>query len=399
MPDFIVILGREPELSVAEVVALARREHLNLAWQTITPHYALFEADCSADQLQVLAGVVKCAQVLQTIPNDPDKLAELARETLTAAGYEQWHFGFSWYGVPPRWLKTVGMAIKREGKEAGKRARLVVAKESTLSSVVVAKNKLLPPEGCEFIVLPQGKAELLVARTLWVQAFEEWSERDYGRPERDAKVGMLPPKLARLMVNLAQTPRGQALLDPFCGSGTVLQEAALLGYGDLWGADASAAGIERSKTNLAWLKDKNPSLTADFNLQVADIKDLAAKLEEQRFGAIVTEPYLGPPLGGHEGEERLRVIQQQLVELYTIATSTLARLLEPTGRLVMVWPAFQGQSKLIELPLTIARTAGLVAERLLPTGVPAVWVRERGSLLYGRPGQRVVREIFVFRRA
>ena len=35
-----------------------------------------------------------------------------------------------------------------------------------------------------------------------MQDFEQWGARDYGRPSRDAVRGMLPPKLARMMVNL-----------------------------------------------------------------------------------------------------------------------------------------------------------------------------------------------------
>jgi len=38
----------------------------------------------------------------------------------------------------------------------------------------------------------------------------------------------MPPKLARCMVNLAQPRRGDLVLDPFCGTGSILIEAALI---------------------------------------------------------------------------------------------------------------------------------------------------------------------------
>ena len=52
------------------------------------------------------------------------------------------------------------------------------------------------------------------------------------KPYRDMRRGMLPPKLARSLVNLAigaKSPSDMTILDPFCGTGTVLMEAMLLG--------------------------------------------------------------------------------------------------------------------------------------------------------------------------
>ena len=81
-----------------------------------------------------------------------------------------------------------------------------------------------------------------------MQDIESYTKRDRERPKRDAKVGMLPPKLAQIIINLAagQLPEeklqnicdiplgepiprrllGQTVLDPFCGTGVILQEAS-----------------------------------------------------------------------------------------------------------------------------------------------------------------------------
>ena len=40
---------------------------------------------------------------------------------------------------------------------------------------------------------------------------------------------MLPPKLAQIIVSLSGTQPGQTVLDPFCGTGVVLQEALIMG--------------------------------------------------------------------------------------------------------------------------------------------------------------------------
>jgi len=86
---------------------------------------------------------------------------------------------------------------------------------------------------------------------------------------------MLPPKLAQIIVNLATGPLpddkmssicdipadqiipqphlGQTLLDPFCGTGVLLQEAALMGY-NVYGSDLEARMVDYTAQNLAWLE-------------------------------------------------------------------------------------------------------------------------------------------------
>jgi tRNA G10 N-methylase Trm11 len=41
-----------------------------------------------------------------------------------------------------------------------------------------------------------------VAETIWVQDIESYTERDIDR-DRSMTVGMMPPKLAQIMINLA----------------------------------------------------------------------------------------------------------------------------------------------------------------------------------------------------
>ncbi|MFQ6135059.1 MAG: hypothetical protein ACE5KU_04520 [Nitrososphaerales archaeon] len=48
----------------------------------------------------------------------------------------------------------------------------------------------------------------------------------------------LYPKFARLLVNLAQIKEGELLLDPFCGTGSILIEAGVIGIRS-WGIDIS----------------------------------------------------------------------------------------------------------------------------------------------------------------
>ncbi len=61
----------------------------------------------------------------------------------------------------------------------------------------------------------------------------------------------LPAKLARCLVNLASPKEGDLLLDPFCGAGSVLIEAGLIGCRVL-GLDADRNMVEGSERNLSY---------------------------------------------------------------------------------------------------------------------------------------------------
>jgi tRNA G10 N-methylase Trm11 len=54
-----------------------------------------------------------------------------------------------------------------------------------------------------------------VGITVLFQDVDEYSARDYGKNVRDMDVGMLPPKLAQMMLSISGEARG--IYDPFVG--------------------------------------------------------------------------------------------------------------------------------------------------------------------------------------
>jgi len=62
-----------------------------------------------------------------------------------------------------------------------------------------------------------GDTGYTIAHTIGVQDIDAYTHRDIGR-ERSMTVGMMPPKLAQIMLNLAtKGERGFQIWDPFCG--------------------------------------------------------------------------------------------------------------------------------------------------------------------------------------
>ncbi len=78
--------------------------------------------------------------------------------------------------------------------------------------------------------------------TIHIQDIDAYAERDLEK-SRDMAVGMLPPKLAQTMINLAIGPtlvnEKIHLYDPFCGLGTVQIESLYMGISQIYASDVS----------------------------------------------------------------------------------------------------------------------------------------------------------------
>jgi tRNA G10 N-methylase Trm11 len=120
---------------------------------------------------------------------------------------------------------------------------------------------------------------------------------------------MLPPKLARIMINLALGEVGQLasydnciVVDPFCGSGNVAMESLMLKI-PFFASDKSFKAVNDTSTNILWLQSKNedspkiPYLIAEADATTRNflptIDGQVIKNVEEAI--IVTEPYLGEP--------------------------------------------------------------------------------------------------------
>lgn len=400
--QYAFVLGREAALSTAELIAVLNAAGAGFDAKTsvFSPAVMIATVEKELDEtfFRRLGGSIKMARVVREtkdVDRDLLKLLEAASETKSL------DFGLSLYdmGAEPararmfgKWLKPLSLELKKSLKASGRSVRAVMADGLALTSVQVDKNKLVG-KGVEFLILAGAKTTWL-ARTVAVQAFEEFSERDFGRPKADAESGMLPPKLARMMVNLASGPVDETLLDPFCGSGTVLNEAAHLGYRKIVGSDISPKAVSDAKENFAWLARKL-GLKISFDAFVADVKDLPSKLAPGSVSTIVCEPFLGPPLKGGESDQKIHHVYLELMGLYRRAFDAFSKILKPGGKVVFVFPVFG--SKHVNI-LRELEDYGFRAEGLLPgLAVTALNVRSSTGLLYRRTDQKVGRDVFRFR--
>lgn len=395
MQNSFVIFGRVPQLSFAELFQYAQ----STRFVAVGEQGAILENSAlGADAPRLLGGSVKGGIVLDTISSiRPEAIAKLLL-TYTAEG-EKFHFGLSAYSfgkkAPSSYdIKKLGLSIKKIIKAEGVSVRLVESRNATLSSVDVVKNKLIE-KGAELCLLYAPDA-IHIGITRSVQPFEAYSERDYDRPGRDAKRGMLPPKLARTMLQLALVTDGATVLDPFCGVGTVLQEGLLLGC-KMIGTDIDEQAMLDSKKNLEWMRSET-GMSGEYEIETYDVRALDKKLKPNSVDAVVTELDLGPPLSGTETREQIIETERKLSALYIDALDMVHTLLKSGGRVVFAWPYFIEHDLWISAYNKITKTGWDTIEPYAAEYQSVLPLTERNTIVYGREGQHIFREIVILKK-
>lgn len=385
------ILGRETQISAAEIVAVLNTKKYEIINSILKTESTISNPK---DLIKKLGGTIKIAKEMANQTKEQDIENLIIEELKTVSG--KINFGISLYTnerndfADMKLAQEFGKKIKKSLKAEGLSVRYVENREPILSSVTVEKNNLTG-RGREFIIQNNGLFFSL-AKTEAVQPFEEFSARDFGRPGRDDLSGMLPPKLAMMMINLAQTPTTSVLLDPFCGSGTILSEALLLGYTNLIGTDISEKATSDTRENMAWIADQFGISNNNMNIkiQTESVENINSIVASNSIDAIVAEPYMGRPLKGNEKREDLVKQAGELKNLYLQAFSKFSKILKPKGRIVFLIPRFKYQNDWIQIDCQ---------KEIQQLGFKLInFFEDRPSLLYARPNQRVAREIWGFEK-
>jgi len=411
MASWIIVLGTTPNLALSELCALfPSASFLQLSSSCVLLEGA---SDFSAEKLRDLAGgVVKIAEVVQTLPQvDAHVLAEIF---LLLNPEPKIIFGVSRYDEGSVSISFLA-EIKDLLEKAGKHARFIEGKHGTLSSVVVEKQDV------DELVIAKKDGAYLVGITRAVQDFEAWNKRDYGRPYADPKAGMLPPKVARMAVNIAvgslyssseesstsrevqgnssRQARTIAVLDPFCGMGTILGEALLRGCRVI-GSDQSKDVIAKAEANLRWLSLQYRDIDAlKIQLFVSDATHISQHLSPESVDAIITEPFMGTTrLGGNDtlrlrsgqafqmANDKLKNTIKGLEKLYIGCLKDWRRVLKPLGKVVIALPQYAIGPKTYFVKKVVDNCENFGYTRLV------------GPIEYSRPQAVVKREFFVFQK-
>ena len=201
------------------------------------------------------------------------------------------------------------------------------------------------------------------------------------------QMGMLPPKLAQILINLAGVEG--AIWDPFCGSGTLVMEGLLMGR-DMIGSDINPKYIEGAKKNIEWLK-KEFDVSSGAKLMVHD----ATKPFKETFDAIAFEGDLGVPHNQDIRPSDLQKIIDELDDLYVRFFENLKNM-KCHVPIVAALPFFRlrnGQEKDMENTIQKIQKLGFKRTPLLPDPVKT---DDPFMLKYARENQAVGRAVYRF---
>ncbi len=426
----IAILGRQPALGIAELEKVFSAQSVHI--------YSNQSATVETDYIDVqnLGGVPKAGIIINELPkSDWHKVSQKVVQHYSSkwSAFEgKITLGISAYGfdIDAREVQKTGIILKQKLKKSGVSLRLIPNPAPALNSAISHNNKIgLSPNKVELLIVRSNDGEVIIAESTGAQNITAYASRDQMRPKRDTFVGMLPPKLAQIMINLAVgnlhpshsaivsnvtlepefnkvpgalvdperssdvknssliSDQGQGrlrILDPFCGTGVILQEAVLMGY-SVYGTDLSEKMIRYSRDNLNWLANSH-RIRFDWFLYEGDSTNATW---QQPIDAVVSEVYLGQPFSAPPSQEKLEEVVINCNHIITEFLKNLSPQIQPGTPVCLAVPAWRNtDGKFTHLPLisTIARLGYKPHEF---TNI------SQNDLLYYRENQIVARELLV----
>jgi len=349
MSQFAFIHGKNFELSLAELSALTGKGP-----EEINPEFSVFDVFEAKSMMDRLGGTLKIAQVLSILETDASQdvvgraIEKHFPELMRGVMGKLLVFGVSFYGGKgDRFF--VEKKIKELGKAEGMKVSAAHTKGNFLTHTDIIQKKVLR-DGFEILVC-MGRRHLYIAKTLVVHNPFEFRKRDLKKPVQRS-IYAIPPRLARIMINLSGARRGDILMDPFCGVGTIVSEATLIGM-RIIGIDMKDNCIGDTRKNLQWLEKEYKITIPDMEnvIRKEDARWLSSHFKENSIDAIVTEPYMGPPMKRRPDRIRAMQILDDLKQLYEHSLREMLIVLKPGRRICMVSPAFIIKKKFYGLPM------------------------------------------------
>ena len=211
---YIAILGRQPAIGIAEL----ERVFGDTSW--FSDQSATIKTN--SFNIEHLGGTQKAGQVVAELPHADWRRASMqlvkAYSAAWAGNEGKITLGISAYGfdVSSRDVQKTGIILKGKLKESGTSLRLIPNQEPALNTATSHHNKLgLSDNKVELLVVRARNGRVIIAESTGAQNITALARRDQERPKRDAFVGMLPPKLAQIMINLATPSQHAGFPDVF----------------------------------------------------------------------------------------------------------------------------------------------------------------------------------------
>ncbi len=413
VPSYAAFIGHQPHLSLAELSATAPGFRFT---DILEKSVVLFETDAPlpAEWLKTLGGTIVIAE---KISDGSVKLQDVPQMLVDQVKHLKGKvtFGLRTVHISPRDVNNLYRSSKELLKKMGKPSRYVGNERKAALSIVLHSQGLLNGKDGAELTIVKRKDDLWVGITRDAQDVDAYTKRDMEKPVRDTTVGLLPPKLAQIMLNLGiwlaggSAPRALppdpkakskkvltrpfTVFDPFCGTGVIPMEALLRGYAVL-ASDKSEKAVAGCLKNLEWIRKQEHILKTDVPSKVWK-QDAQKPFElDTIVDVIVTETSLGPNLRARPTLKEISAHRSENEELQYKFLENVAKSL-PGVPLVCTWPVWYASKGATRLEKIWKQLPKLGFEPVLPRYI--VSALDTPSLLYRRPEQFVGREIVLLR--
>lgn len=331
MPKYYFQLGNTPELSLLELNAV-----LGTDVERVSDFLAsaeLASQEIAKQTIDLLGGSIKIIEHIETLESNDSEIIEekVITALISLSENKKIQFGLGELGRDH--LEPLsGFDIKQKLKLQNIPSRFIDGSRYGLSAAILNNKKSI----IEIYILTTKKG-IQLGHTVAVQDIDDWTHKDRNKPYFDKKKGMLPPKVALMMVNIAigdnpiKENRKNILLDPFCGTGTILIEGLLTDL-DVIGSDQDPESIAGTRRNLEWLAESYP-FTHEYKLIQSDATKIPNLTDKVQY--IVTEPFLGKP---RPNTAKLPYIYRGLEKLYLGAFKHWTKILADGASIVIVFP-------------------------------------------------------------
>lgn len=395
--QYAAFLGNHPSLSQAELSsAISNFKPVKMIGQTML----IFETDdeITMKMLAKWGGIFLVAKEIGTKSMTvADVPALVAEHTKNVKGKVT--FSLRAYGVQKSTVHRLYRDCKQALKKAGKAARYIGSENKPAVSALLKDSGVIDGKhGCEIVLLGAEKF-LWIGKTVAVQDPDNYTKRDMEKPVRDTRVGLLPPKLAQMLLNFGEwmvrsaDPKAKKTLtvfDPFCGTGVIPMESLLRGWPVL-ASDVSLKAVNGCEKNIEWVRKEYKILKKDTAAYVWK-QDATKPFEVPEMPhMIVTETTLGPGLTDRPTAKDAAKIRTECEAIEIGFLENVAETL-PGVPVVATFPVWFLRTGPLYLEKTWKKLAEIGFKPVLPPGIKTD-NPERTSLLYRRPDQVVGREV------
>jgi tRNA G10 N-methylase Trm11 len=128
------------------------------------------------------------------------------------------------------------------------------------------------------------------------------------------------------------------VLDPFCGTGVILQEALLMGF-DVVGTDVDKRMVDYATTNVEWLEGFRPQILGSYQIEIGDARTYTWP---SKISAVASEAYLGPPMHQAPKPAELAAVTHEVNGLLEAFLRNVAPQLDDNARIALAVPAWRG---------------------------------------------------------